>query len=117
MDLPSFPSSRIDSNNLRTLPSAPLTVVLLHKLHGWSEHRAAQELYYSKEQHKDRADIDCLVPIAASQSLKPREDADLPAVFISAGEARVREFLTAFPSSSTKQGWVEMGFSIPDTIL
>lgn len=113
MDIPRFPSSRIDSSNFLRLPSAPLSIVLLLKLQAWSQHRAALEWYYSKEQSKDYSDLECLVPIAARKSIKPKEDPDMTSSFISKAQVRVSEYLQVYPLSGTKSHWKSMGFTVP----
>lgn len=113
MNIPRFPSSRIDCTNARQLPCAPLSLSLLLKLQAWSEHRAAPEWYYSKEQHKDHLDLEALAPLAALRSLKPKEDASLPSIFVSNAQKMVSEYLTVHPLSVTKKSWKSMGFSVP----
>ncbi|KIM23397.1 hypothetical protein M408DRAFT_332391 [Serendipita vermifera MAFF 305830] len=114
MDIPSFPASRIDTSNVRRFPSAPLSITLLLKLQAWSQHRAATEWYYSKEQDKDKTDLECLVPLAAKKALRPKRDVDLSKEFLSAAEKRVSEYLRANPSSCTRDSWRSMGFAVPE---
>lgn len=116
MDIPRFPSSRIDSSNSLRLPCAPLAIILLLKLQAWSQHRAALEWYYSKEQTKDKSDLECLVPIAARRSVKPKEDVDIPTSFLSQAQVRVSEYLRLYPSCATKSGWNSMGFTVPNSV-
>lgn len=117
MDIPSFErrhiTQRIPTGRTVPLPAAPFSLILLLKLQAWSQHRAALEYYFSKEQHKDRLDLECLVPVAASRGVKPKSDTFLPASFLSKAETRVQEYLTAYPQSDTRGSWVRMGFNAP----
>lgn len=114
MDIPSFPASDIQRSNSRYLPAAPLALVLLLKLQAWSQHRAALQSYYYREQYKDSMDLDALVPIAAQKGIKPPTDTSLPQSFRTMAEKRVKEYLTAYPESPTRDGWRSMGYSVPD---
>jgi hypothetical protein len=116
MDIPRFSSSRIDSSNSLRLPCAPLAIILLLKLQAWSQHRAALEWYFSKEQHKDKSDLECMVPIAARRSIKPKEDLDIPTSFLSQSQVRVTEYLQLYPYCATASSWKSMGFTVPKSV-
>ncbi|PVF92768.1 hypothetical protein CPB86DRAFT_790831 [Serendipita vermifera] len=115
MSIPRISSSLIDTTNSRRLPAAPLSLTLLLKLQAWSQHRAAIEYHFSKEQYKDSSDLDQLVPIAERKGLKIRRDGlELPIEFVNEAQARVKEYLQAHPNSPTRSGWVSMGFKVPE---
>lgn len=117
MDIPSFDKRYIarvsHPSRSVTLPTAPLSLVLLLKLQAWSQHRAALEYYYSKEQYKDQRDLDSLVPIAAGKGIQPKNDVFLSAEFIIKAETRIKEFLGMYKESLTRSGWSTMGFTVP----
>jgi len=116
MDIPAFDKRYITPiqapSRSITLPTAPLSLVLLLKLQAWSQHRTATEYYFSKEQYKDQRDLDCLVPIAARKGIQPKNDAFLPARFIAKAEQHIKQFLAVYSESLTRAGWVTMGFSV-----
>jgi hypothetical protein len=116
MDIPAFEKryiSRVQApSRLTTLPTAPLSLVLLLKLQAWSQHRTATEYYFSKEQYKDQRDLDCLVPIAAGKGIQPKNDAFLSAQFIEKAEQRIKQFLGVYSESLTRAGWITMGFAV-----
>ncbi|KAG8829780.1 hypothetical protein FRC17_006048 [Serendipita sp. 399] len=114
MDIPSFPSTSIDSSNGRGLPAAPLSVVLLLKLQAWSQHRAALSTYYRIEQYKDKSDLEYLAPYASGRGIRPMADLSLPTTFIANAQIRVREYLRYDPLSSTLPHWKKMGFEVPE---
>ncbi|KAG8829309.1 hypothetical protein FRC17_006792 [Serendipita sp. 399] len=114
MDIPSFPSTSIDSSNGRGLPAAPLSVVLLLKLQAWSQHRAALSTYYSVEQYKDKSDLEYLAPYASGRGIRPMADLSLPTTFIANAQIRVREYLRYDPLSPTLSHWKKMGFEVPE---
>jgi hypothetical protein len=115
MSIPNISASLIDTTNSRHLPAAPLSLTLLLKLQAWSQHRAAPEYHFSKEQYKDSGDLDQLVPIAERKRLQIRRDGqDLPISFVDEAQARVKEYLQVYPNSPSRSGWVAMGFKVPN---
>ena len=112
MDIPSISASYINTDNSRQLPAAPFSVVLLSKLHAWSQHRAAFEAYLNRKQYTDARDLEIIVPLAAANGVRISE-AVLPSSFVEAAKDRVLEYVRSYPSSGTISSWRTIGFTLP----
>ncbi len=108
MNIPSVEPEYIE--HIDYIPLMPLSAVLLLKLQGWTDHRAASKNYLRKKQHLDVADIDSLLPIAARRGIKPREESWIPDTLIQASEERMKEYIMHFPS--TGEQWRLLGFDV-----
>ena len=112
MDIPSIEESRIQW--IHGLPVAPFSMLLLLKLQGWTDHRAAIKQYLRIKQHVDVTDINNLLPIAIKKGIRPNEDIFLPKDFIAKAQTRVNSYVLMFPNSRTK--WEALGFMVSPAV-
>ena len=112
MDIPSFSTNYINTNNSRQLPAAPFSIVLLLKLQAWSQHRTAFKTYLNNKQYTDASDLEILVPLAVANGVRISE-AVLPSSFVEAAKDRVLEYVRSYPSSRTISEWKTIGFTLP----
>ena len=70
MDLPALHPSKIDLNNSYRLQTAPLSLVILHKLRGWHERIHSQKPWHYKRHKTDGRDVEKLLPISAGAGVK-----------------------------------------------
>ena len=110
MHLPSMPSKRaiwIDG-----IPLVPFSLLLLHKLQGWDDHRLAEEAHKNRKQQQDAADVRKLMALAAlREDLKstPWDDPELFSdEFMELSRQRVKEYCRAFPDRV--EAWKRLGF-------
>ncbi|KAJ7083382.1 hypothetical protein B0H15DRAFT_889287 [Mycena belliarum] len=116
MSLPSIPLPRL--RWVSGLPLAPFPFILLHKLKGWSDHRAAPEGFKRARQSTDAADVRRLLEIATEMRLlqalpswsadSELFDAELQADSI----VRVKEYCAEFPGRAER--WRSLGFDVPE---
>jgi hypothetical protein len=109
MDLPALNRSRIDFSNHRQLPTAPLSLVLLHKLRGWSDRIRSTKTYYYRRHPKDALDVAQLLPIAASSSVNIT-DPVLPCKLVKKARRWVNLYVKIYPEYDTTKEWKEIGF-------
>ncbi|KAF9055641.1 hypothetical protein BJ165DRAFT_1427577 [Panaeolus papilionaceus] len=99
------------------VPVVPFSLLLLHKLQGWDDHRKAEEAYQQKKQQQDAGDVRKLMGLKREmgdvKNLKPWSDATLFSVeFQELTRERVRDYCLEFPERV--EGWKFLGFEVPD---
>ena len=104
MELPSFDPSYIYHGNDYRLPTAPLSLVLLHKVRGWSKRINSTEEYHYKKHWKDASDVAYLAAFAARMGVTINEKV-LPKDFIDSSIKWVNEFTTECPELCTGNHW------------
>jgi len=113
MDIPLFPADKITWN--AGLPAAPLILVLLLKLQGWSQHRASMESRFREKQYMDHNDIKMLLSVAHGKGVRilpqATSEAYIPQEFLVNSVARVAEHGRMYPGC--KNDWARLGFGIP----
>ena len=109
MDLPKVDPSRVDFNNRRKLPTAPLSLVLLHKLRGWFDRIHSDKPWYYERHPKDAHDVAKLLPIATDAGVK-NTDSILPRKFVNKARRWVNQYVTQYPEYNTTSHWREIGF-------
>jgi hypothetical protein len=109
MDLPALDCSRIDFSNHRQLPTAPLSLVLLHKLRGWSDRIRSTKEYCYQRHPKDALDVAQLLPIAARASVNIT-DPVLPRKLVKKARRWVNLYVRIYPEYNTARYWREIGF-------
>ncbi|KAF7307588.1 hypothetical protein MIND_00553700 [Mycena indigotica] len=121
MSLPPYiPEQRIFSPILDdggTLPVAPFAFVLLHKLKGWSDHRASKETFKQVRYHTDGADIRRLLDTRSARLLPQTPNWWLDEVLFderlrSDSIIRVQEYCSLFPQRAAQ--WRSLGIDVPD---
>lgn len=110
MDLPAIDLESIKSNNRHRLPTAPLSLVLLHKLRGWHDRKRSKFPYYNKRHPKDALDVAKLLPIAADAGVKI-PDLCLPRNLVNKARRWVNQFVTECPEYNTIDHWKKIGFN------
>ncbi|KAJ7447245.1 hypothetical protein FB451DRAFT_1290788 [Mycena latifolia] len=116
MSLPAIPLPRI--RWVSGLPLAPFPFILLHKLKGWADHRAAPEGFKRARQSTDAADVRRLLDIVTEmrtlQALPSwSADPELFAAELQADSAvRVKEYCVEFPGRAER--WRSLGFDVPE---
>ncbi|KAJ7762322.1 hypothetical protein DFH07DRAFT_882967 [Mycena maculata] len=116
MSLPVIPLSRIRWTS--SLPLAPFPFILLHKLKGWADHRAAPETFKRVRQTTDAADVRRLLDIHAEMRVLqalPSWWTD-PELFDEELQAdsvvRVQQYCSEFPGRAER--WRSLGFDVPE---
>ena len=109
MDLPSFDSRWIDYNNDLSLPTAPLSLVLLHKVRGWWERINSPDDHHYQKHWQDAHDVATLAPLASEMGVTIGDDA-LPDDFIESASEWVNNFIAAYPKFRTRSHWRQIGF-------
>lgn len=110
MDLPALNHSSINLNNHLNLPTAPLSLVLLHKLRGWHDRLHSNKPYYQKRHPKDAEDVEKLLPIAADAGVKIT-DQNLPRKLVHKARRWVNQYVTKYPEYDTIDHWKKIGFN------
>ncbi|KAJ6601137.1 hypothetical protein DFH09DRAFT_969703 [Mycena vulgaris] len=115
MSLPVIPLPRI--RWVSGLPLAPFSFILLHKLKGWADHRAAPEGFKRARQSTDAADVRRLLDIVAEMralEALPLWAAD-PELFDAELQTdsvvRVKQYCAEFPGRADR--WRSLGFDLP----
>ena len=108
IELPSFDPCWIDSNNDLGLPTAPLSLVLLHKVLGWWERINSDDHHY-QDHWKDAQDVANLAPIASKTGVTINDDV-LPDDFIDSASEWVNNFIATYPKFRTRYHWRKIGF-------
>ncbi|KAJ7292644.1 hypothetical protein C8J57DRAFT_1703563 [Mycena rebaudengoi] len=116
MSLPEIPLPRL--RWVSGLPLAPFAFILLHKLKGWSDHRAAPEGFKRARQTTDAADVRRMLELASEMRLLQAVpswwtdtelfDAELQADSV----VRVQQYCVEFPGRAAR--WRSLGFDVPD---
>ncbi|EKM84411.1 hypothetical protein AGABI1DRAFT_32924 [Agaricus bisporus var. burnettii JB137-S8] len=94
------------------IPLVPFSLLLLHKLQGWSDHRSAPEQFKRHKQHQDAADIRKLLAMSnlvkPLQQIRPWTDNELfsPEFQVLTRE-RVKEYCKEFPMRA--ESWKLLG--------
>jgi len=109
MDLPSFDPSFIDFDNSRSLPAAPILLVLLHKVRGWWERFHSPNDYQHKKHWDDACDVANLAPLASQMGVTIHDDV-LPDDFIYNASEWVNEFIAEYPKFRTRYHWRKLGY-------
>ncbi len=109
MDLPSFDPRWIDYENDLRLPTAPLSLVLLHKVRGWWERVNSPEDHHYQKHMQDADDVATLAPLASEMGVTIDDDA-LPDDFIESASGWVNNFIVAYPEFQTGYHWRQIGF-------
>jgi hypothetical protein len=93
-------------------PLVPFSLLLLHKLQGWTDHRDALENFKRQKQHMDAADVRRLMqldPVVGLGSSPPWEDKELfDEEFQRLSKERVKLYCETFPDRA--EGWELLGF-------
>ena len=110
MDLPSFDPRWIDCDNDFSLPTAPLSLVLLHKVRGWWDRIKSPEGHHYQKHWQDACDVAALAPIASQTGVTIDGDA-LPENFIESASEWVNNFIAAYPELRTRYHWRQIGFN------
>jgi hypothetical protein len=106
MDLPSF-DRRWIYRRVDKLPTAPLSLVLLHKVRGWSE-RIKSDVPYQWEKHRqDASDVASLLPIASKGGVNINSGV-LPHDFLESAGGWVAAFINKYQFPI--HHWREIGF-------
>ena len=104
MELPSFNPSYIYYENDYRLPTAPLSLVLLHKVRGWSERINSSEMHHYVKHWKDARDVEFLAPLAARMGVTIDEKV-LSEEFIDSSIEWVNKFIATYPELHTGNHW------------
>jgi len=110
MELPSFDPYWIDYDNSLRLPTAPLSLVLLHKVRGWSERIDSTGHQYEKR-WQDARDVATLAPLASRMGVTIHDDV-LPDEFIESASEWVNDFVATYPKLRTRYHWRKIGFIV-----
>lgn len=99
---------------IEDIPLVPFSLLLLHKLQGWDDHRKAEETYKQKRQSTDAADVRRMLNLkqemVAIQASPPWGDSELfSEEFQSLTKERVKEYCTVFPDRVER--WKSLGFA------
>ncbi|KAJ2927046.1 hypothetical protein H1R20_g10050, partial [Candolleomyces eurysporus] len=78
------------------VPLVPFSLLLLHKLQGWDDHRLAEEDHKRRKMPQDAADIKRLLGMEFEELTK----------------RRVKDYCAEYPKHVQK--WRELGFEVPD---
>jgi hypothetical protein len=109
MEIPSFDPRWIERDNSRRLPTAPLSLVLLHKVRGWSERiKSVQDHHYQRHK-QDAHDVTTLAPLASQMGVTIH-DGVLPNEFTESANGWVNDFIAAYPELRTQYHWSKIGF-------
>lgn len=108
MELPSFDPYWIESDNNLRLPTAPLSLVLLHKVRGWWDRINSDDHHY-RDHWKDAQDVANLAPIASEMGVTIN-DGVLPDDFIDSASEWANNFIATYPEFRTRYHWRKIGF-------
>ena len=108
IDLPSFDPYWIEYDNDLRLPTAPLSLVLLHKVRGWWARINSDDHHY-RDHVKDAQDVANLAPIASQMGVTINDNA-LPDDFIDSASEWVNNFIAVYPKLRTRYHWRKIGF-------
>jgi hypothetical protein len=111
MELPSFDPYWIDYNNDLGLPTAPLLLVLLHKVLGWSERIESSQYHQYQKHEQDASDVGTLAPLASKMGVTIHDNV-LPDDFIESATEWVNDFIATYPNLRTRYHWRKIGFRI-----
>lgn len=89
------------------LPVLPFMLLLLMKLQGWSDHRAAGRTDMWEKQYVDVRDINQMLGIAATRGEDVNRETWLPKEFLDMARARVVRFVEHFRQPAR---WESIGF-------
>ncbi|KAH9919564.1 uncharacterized protein B0H18DRAFT_879935 [Fomitopsis serialis] len=107
MNIPDVPKKYIET--LGGLPAMPFMLLLWMKLQARTDHRGSPKPYMRPKQWDDVRDIDQLLDIARRRGEMIRaKTAWMPASFVDAALARIREYIADFPASKAK--WEGIGY-------
>ncbi|OSX57442.1 hypothetical protein POSPLADRAFT_1156966 [Postia placenta MAD-698-R-SB12] len=111
LNIPHVPAAHVAT--VRGLPVVPLAVLLLLKLQGWTDHRAARRVDMVVKQHDDVRDIDDLLAIARRSGVDVRRESLpwVPSTFLDAGDLRIAQYTRIHPASAVQ--WQELGAQVP----
>ena len=117
--LPSFHPSQIvhwnvtlgNSGNSLRLPTAPLLLVLLHKVLGWWTRRRSSQDHIWEKHMRDALDVVNLLPIASRRRVRIHDNV-LPDDFLESASEWVREFIATYPNHRAQYHWGEIGFKL-----
>ncbi|KAF5332871.1 hypothetical protein D9611_005376 [Ephemerocybe angulata] len=118
MHLPNLlPSSAVW---IEKVPLVPFSLLLLHKLQGWDDHRLAEEAHKKRKQPQDAADIKRMlgleVHVGQLERERPWSDRGLfSEEFEELTRRRVGDYCTAVPKHVKR--WRELGFVVPDPVV
>ncbi|KAJ6541673.1 hypothetical protein B0H19DRAFT_958858 [Mycena capillaripes] len=118
MSLPNIPLARI--RWISSLPLAPFSFILLHKLKGWADHRVAPEGFKRQRQSTDAADVRRLLEIVTEMRVLQDtpswwEDPELFDAELQADSlVRVGEYCIEFPARADR--WRSLGFNVPESL-
>lgn len=95
------------------IPLVPFSLLLLHKLQGWTDHRAAPEKHKQRKQSQDAADVRRLLAMQGMmkelQQTRPWTNRELfSEEFQELTKERVKEYCKEFPDRATS--WQILGF-------
>ncbi|KAF6753225.1 hypothetical protein DFP72DRAFT_1046702 [Ephemerocybe angulata] len=118
MHLPNLvPSSAVW---IEKVPLVPFSLLLLHKLQGWDDHRLAEEAHKKRKQPQDAADIKRMLGLEAHvgqlEKEQPWSDRGLfSEEFEELTRRRVGDYCAAVPKHVKR--WRELGFVVPDPVV
>ncbi|TFK21627.1 hypothetical protein FA15DRAFT_70718 [Coprinopsis marcescibilis] len=97
------------------VPLVPFSLLLLHKLQGWDDHRLAEEPHKQRKQGQDAADLRRLAALTQYaeplEKLKPWNDEELfSEEFQELTKRRVKDYCQEFPTRAP--WWRSLGFDV-----
>jgi len=118
-NLPSFHPSKIvhwnvnlgNAGNSLRLPTAPLLLVLLHKVLGWRTRRRSSYDHIREKHLRDARDVVNLLPIASRRRVTIHDNV-LPDRFLESASEWVSEFYATYPNHRAQYHWGEIGFEL-----
>jgi hypothetical protein len=117
LQIPHFPPHHIKHvkplNIPFTFPVVPSALLIIMKLHAWSQCRAASSQYFFERQYKHKADLDALIAIAQIRKLIKEVCPFIPRRIIGRGRRQVGEYIKEFPDSKIGHVWADMRFQMP----
>lgn len=117
MHLPNLPPS--SAVLVDGVPLVPFSLLLLHKLQGWDDHRIAEEAHKRRKLPQDAGDIKRLLgmeeKVGELGAARPWSDRALfSEEFEELTRRRVREYCEAYPKHVKR--WRVLGFEVPDPL-
>jgi hypothetical protein len=109
IELPTFDPGWIEYDNNHKLPTAPLSLVLLHKVLGWWERINSLDDYHYEKHWQDARDVANLAPLASQMGVTIDDDV-LPDSFIDSASEWVNAFIAKYPKFRTRYHWRKIGF-------
>jgi hypothetical protein len=115
MHLPNLPPTH--SILIDGVPLVPFSLLLLHKLQGWDDHRLAEEAYKRGKLPQDAADIRRLLgmEVLVKELVKSKPWADrvlFSEEFEELTRRRVKDYCAEYPKYVRR--WRGLGFEVPD---